>query len=284
MYRFAHMRFAWALTLLMCAPFAWAATSELTPLRVVYPRPSPDADPNRDYYLQLLKLVLHKVPGAVDLRPHAQQMVAPRVLRMIQADEGMDIIWGPTTAALEDKLLPVRIPLDKGILGWRIFLVRQQDRALFANVHTLEQLGQYRAGLQQEWSDTAILRANHLEVVDAPTYESLARMLAVGRFQYFPRGVGEIWSEAETYANLGLVVEPNLALHYPTHTYFFVGRHNTRLAQRLAQGLRQAMRDGSFDRLFDKFNGEALKRAHLASRQVFELSNPLLPKAPAPAP
>jgi hypothetical protein len=102
-------------------------------------------------------------------------------------------------------------------------------------------------------------------------------MLAAGRFQYFPRGIAEIWHEAKANADLGLEVEQHVALHYPAYTYFFVSKTNPALARRIEQGLRTAIKDGSFDKLFDQYNGEAMKQAHLEHRVVFELTNPLIP-------
>ena len=38
--------------------------------------------------------------------------------------------------------LPVRIPIRKGILGYRIFLIRKQVREKFAKITTLDELKQ----------------------------------------------------------------------------------------------------------------------------------------------
>ena len=113
-----------------------------------------------------------------------------------------------------------------------------------------------------------------VQVVETAIYESMFKMLEADRFQYFPRGVGEIRAEEERNAGLGLEIEPTLALHYPVQTYFFVSRKNPRLHDLLEQGLHAAQRDGSFEKLFEQFNGEALRKAKLESRHVFELKVP----------
>ena len=244
------------------------------PLVVSYPGPATAADTRADYYVQLLELALDKTGVPYRLQPFTVVATGGRVLRDLEEGRDIDLTWGPTERIWEELALPVRIPLDKGILGWRLFLVNKSDLPSFAHVHTLEQLKAYSAGLQYDWGDVAILRANGLPVIEASVYETMFQMLALHRFQYFPRGVGEIEGEEKRFANLGLAIEPTLALHYAAQTYFFVSRKNPQLHDLIERGLRQAQRDGSFDRLFDKFNSRSIQGAHLDKRTVFELAVP----------
>jgi hypothetical protein len=262
---------------LSCFWMAAMPAAMAAPMRVGYPGTASVTDKRADYYLKLLDLVLRKTGIQYELRPNDIPMVSPRVYRSMDAGDGIDVFWGPTTREAEQRMLPIRIPIDKGILGWRLFLINARDRQVFENIHTLKQLQSYSAGQQRDWSDTEILQANGMKVVAAAAYEPMFKMLSVDRFQYFPRGVGEIWGEEKSHAELNLEVEQHLALHYPAHTYFFVSRNNPALAQLIEQGLRSAISDGSFDKLFELCNGEAIKRAHLSTRTVFELSNPLIP-------
>jgi hypothetical protein len=85
----------------------------------------------------------------------------------------------------------------------------------------------------------------------------------------------EIWDEQAINADT-LEVEPRLALHYFYDAYFMVNRNNTRLAQDVRNGLERAIADGSFDKVFQDYFGERLRKAHLESRTVIELHNPLL--------
>jgi hypothetical protein len=100
-------------------------------------------------------------------------------------------------------------------------------------------------------------------------------MLTGKRFDYFPRSMMEIWEEQALNADT-LEVEPRLALHYFYDAYFMVNRKNTRLAQDIQAGLEKAIADGSFDKLFQQYFGEWLRKAHLETRTVIELRNPLL--------
>ena len=263
--------------LLAAAPTAQA---QAQPPAIIYPGTTAD-DLRVNYYLRLLDLVLKKSGGPYRLQPTGQYMVSPRVLQQMETTGSIDVTWSPTTPELEQRLIPIRIPIDKGVLGWRLLLIKKSDRARFAKIQTQRQLQTLAAGQQRDWGDTAILRANGLHVVAAGLYQPMFQMLASDRFQYFPRGVIEVWDEERQNAHLGLEVEPHLALHYPVQTYYFVSKRNPALAQRIERGLLIAIKDGSFDALFEQCNGEFIRRAKLGNRTVFELSNPLMEAAPA---
>jgi len=244
------------------------------PIEIVYPSSHDPDDKRSAYYVKLLDLAMSKTGVAYNLHPFVFVTFGARIMQKMQDDEDINVTWELTSPEWEKALAPVRISLDKGILGWRLFLINKRDEQAFAKVQTLNDLRQYSAGQQRDWSDVAILRANGLKVVDAAIYNSMFKMLAADRFQYFPRGVGEIWGEAQRSADLGIEIEPTLALHYPVHTYFFVSKKNLALHRLLDQGLRAAIKDGSFDKLFDQYNGEAMTKAHFDTRRVFELTVP----------
>ncbi|HEY4081113.1 MAG TPA: hypothetical protein VGM81_10470 [Burkholderiaceae bacterium] len=277
MSRFVRARIiaAAASVLLGMASSAGAESAAQKP--VVYPSAGQADDERGNYYVSLLKLALSKADGAFEVHPSDDASVNLRVLTRMAAGQGIDVVWAPAARSLEHDFRRVPVPLDKGILGWRLLLIKAKDRARFASVQSLEQLKALQAGQVSEWVDTEILRDNGLPVVGATLYESLFGMLAAQRFNYLPRGVAEIEGEARNNAKLGLVIEPHLALHYPMCVYFFVARDNKQLADSIEQGLRRALKDGSLEKLFQQLNGPALKAANLGQRRVFELNNPTLP-------
>jgi ABC-type amino acid transport substrate-binding protein len=174
--------------------------------------------------------------------------------------------------------------LNKGLLGWRLGLIRKGDQGLIAGINTLDDLKRVRLAQGQEWPDTQILQANGVNVITAPKYEGLFKMLTGKRFDYFPRSVMEIWDEQAINAET-LEVEPHLALHYFYDAYFMVNRKNTKLAQVIREGLEKAIADGSFDKVFQQYFGERLRKARLETRTVIELRNPLLtPGTPSDRP
>lgn len=255
-----------------------AARTEL----IRYPQRVTEWDTRNDYFLDVLRLALDKTRaeyGDYVLEPSSQAMPQSRAIRLLSDNQELDVLWSMTSRQREAQLLPVRIPLLKGLMGYRLFIIRAEDQTWFDNVRTLDQLRELRAGQGHDWPDTEILRANGFHVETSTEYEDLFRMLEAGRFDFFPRALNEPWSEVTASGSDHLTVEQQLLLYYPTASYFFVNRHNAELAERLEKGLEAAIADGSFDELFfgHPVNAYALSHASLGTRRMIKLVNPLLP-------
>jgi hypothetical protein len=251
---------------------------------VRFPKPEFEGDRRYDYALQLLQLALSKAGTEYRIQTAEFPMNQERQVLELEAGRTIDVGPIPSSAEREERLLPIRIPINKGMLGWRLGLIRKGDKGLIAGVSALDDLRHVRLAQGQEWPDTHILRANGINVITAPKYEGLFKMLVGKRFDYFPRSVMEIWDEQAINAAT-LEVEPHLALHYFYDAYFMVNRKNTKLAQGIRDGLEKAIADGSFDKLFEQYYGERLRKARLETRTVIELRNPLLtPETPSNRP
>jgi len=261
------------LVLTLC-PGMRCAIADYAPLQIIYPGPEDSDDRRGNYYVRLLKLAMSKTGVPYTIKPYTYIISGARVVQKLSDEQDFNISWAMDSPSWEENLATVRVPLDKGILGWRLLLINESDAKTFAQIHTLAQLRTYAAGQQRDWADVDILRANGLRVIGTSQYESMFQMLEAHRFDYFPRGIGEIWDEASRTKDIHLIVEPTIALHYPVQTYFFVSKKNQRLHDLLEQGLRAAMKDGSFDALFNEYNGEAIKKARLDQRVVFQLKMP----------
>ncbi|MBS0307573.1 MAG: transporter substrate-binding domain-containing protein [Proteobacteria bacterium] len=257
--------------------FVALPTLAAQPLVVVHPDRPSVRDARYDFQISLLKLALDKSGVPYQMRPSKFGMEQGRMLTQLEKGLDVDVVWSMTSREREQHLLPIRIPIDKGLIGYRVFLVRPDKLAQFAQVHTLEQLRQFEAGQGSFWPDTEILRANDLLVYGATVYENLFSMLEAERFDYFPRSITEIWDELKARPDRNLVVEPSILLYYPAAAYFFVNKQNKVLARTIETGLRTAIRDGSFDQLFQTYYGEFIRKANLGNRTVIRLNNPLLP-------
>jgi hypothetical protein len=265
------MRIALILLLMSLVP-----TVTLGATTIYYPRPESALDKRNDYPVKVLELVLKK--SGANYRPRAGSVLMPQSRALLEVAKGSKLVtvaWAMTSIEREQQVLPIRIPIDKGLLGWRLALVAERDADALQGVRNVRELSAFLAGMGHDWPDTTLFRANGLDVVDVPNYELLFRMLANGRFHYFPRSVSEVWEELD--AHKGIVLDRHILIHYPGPAYFFVNKDNTALAAAIATGFERAIADGSFDRLFDQHYGRQLKRAAVGRRRIIELSNPLLP-------
>jgi len=246
-----------------------------------YPLHSDGVDPET-YALALLTAALERSPGRYQLQPTPMPMAQSRALLAIEHDsKNVQVIWTMTTREREERLLPIRIPIYRGLIGWRVVLQRQADAGQLAAVQDIAALKQFSFGQRHDWPDTAILRANGLQVITSQHYQGLFQMLDAGRFKLFPREIVVAWQEqARAAANgLHLSVDEHLLLHYPSAFYFFTSRNRPDLASAIERGLEAMIADGSFQRLFEQYHGDTLRQAKLHSRRVIELHNPDLPPA-----
>ncbi|CAM4028064.1 hypothetical protein [Roseateles saccharophilus] len=263
------------LSLLPAARCAIAQPAEAVRL----PRHISMPDPQLPYVERLVALALARAGSHRRVQLVELEMAQGRsFVELGSGRSPFDLMWTVTDRQRETAgPIPVRIPIDRGLMGWRLLLVRASDLARWRDIGTLDALRGLTAGQGHDWPDTAILRANGLQVATTSGYDALFRMLAAGRFDYFPRSILEIDAELTGNRHPQLALVPQLMLHYPAAAYLFVNPRRPELADELRRGLDAAVADGSFQQLHHAQFG-ALVRAHpIAREHVLRLANPLLP-------
>lgn len=270
---------------LLCSPLAFSDTtmstsvSSASDLVVRYPLAKTDRAyaQRTDYFVSLLRLALERsgVAYRLDAVP-VNPVPASRNVRLLVQSK-YDICWMHSSIEREKLIQPIRIPLSKGLLGWRIAFVRQSDVERYHSVRQLSDLRPFNAGQGHDWPDTRILRANGLQVITSVNRESLLAMLTHRRIDYFPRSIAEIWDEQDMYRTLNIAIDQNFAFWYPTADYFFVAKTNIALANLIEKGFEQAIADGSYDAAFNNHYSTIIEQSKLATRQLFILDNPYIP-------
>lgn len=227
-----------------------------------------DFDP---YFLELLTLALEKSKVPFSLEAVATPvMVESRIERMLQKNPNM-VHWLNSNSQKESSLIPIKIPLFKGLIGWRLLFIRKEDQAIFENIKSISDLAQYSAGLGHDWPDTKIFRDNGLSLVSSASWSGLFDMLRLKHIDYFPRSVIEIERELRLFPDSELYVDKALALQYPAAYYFFVNKANTELAKAIELGLLRAIEDGEFDLIFDKYFSDILFKSDFKTRRIIKL-------------
>lgn len=243
---------------------------------IVIPPAEKSAGNGRYFFPHLLTLAMEKTVdshGSFTIENHPLELTRNRLISELEKNNAIHVIWAMTSPEREAKLHPIKISLLKDLNDYRIFLIRENDQRRFSKIESLDDLRLLRAGQGSTWPDTEILKANRIPVITAMHYDLLFDMLAANRFDYFPRGIYEIWDEYNMHAKKGLVIEKHLMLYYHRPVYFFTNKQNQALAERIEMGLKLAMEDGSFDALFYSFEGfkmgDQILKEH--QRKIFEL-------------
>ncbi len=260
--------------------------SAAEPMIYVYPAPESAGDVRFQDLVALLKGALDHTSdqyGPYRIQPASVPMTEARQLfelsKPLEPHRLLTITWSSTSEEKERDLLPIRIPLRKGLLGYRICLIRADRQPEIDRINTLDDLRRYSVGQGIGWGDIDVYNANEIRVLTA-LYRQLFGMTDAGRFDLFPRGINEVFDEfAQNHtANPQLAIEQHLLLYYPWPYYFFLNRGDHLAAERVEKGLWLMLKDGSFDEIFLRYHGNAIRHANLKQRRVIRLINPLLPK------
>lgn len=237
--------------------------------------------PIYEYRWKLLELALAHAGGngeAVKLAPFTEDITQNRGMQLLQSG-AIDVIALGTNAEREAKMLPIKIDILRGIVGYRLLVIRAVDQARMARLDEQGVRKELTFGLNSQWADLPIMRANGLAVETSSSYENLFGMLVAGRFDAFPRGLNEASRELDerkqSYPQLA--VEQGKALFFPYPVYFWVRKENAALARRIEQGLKAALADGSFRKLFESYHAAEIDMLAKSRRQVIRLDNPILP-------
>ncbi len=250
---------------------------------VVYPANQTASDTRFNDLIEILDAALKATSLEFEpyrLVPSKEGMNEARYLAELKRGvDVVNVVWSSTSVEKETDLLPIRIPLRKGILGYRIALIAKDKQALIDQVKTLDDLKKLTIGQGLGWGDVQLYESNGLSVNTAQ-YDNLFKMAAAGRFDLFPRGISEVFNEFDIYSPKApnLAIEKKLLLYYPWPYYFFFHKSDVRLKERVEAGIRKMMGNGTFDAIFNKYNAAAIEKAEFKRRRVIKINNNMLPK------
>lgn len=260
------------------AALPWAARAA-APVRLSLVYPNLDGLGERSLGYQVLRLALEKSGRPFSLTLTTEPTTHVRARQQLLLGE-IDVVDFGTSEDFEQRFQALYFPIDRGLNGWRLFIIQSRLQSRLAAVHDLAGLRRFTLGQGNDWSDVAVLQAAGFRVERAGSLVALFRMLAAGRFDALPLGLNE------AYEMLGqvrsdapdCVIDRQLALAYPFARMLFVRRGNELLHDTLRRGLQRAFDDGSFHALFHGLpgNAETSLRERLAGRRILRIDNPTL--------
>jgi hypothetical protein len=257
-----------------------APAAEVTVLR--YPAPQSPLDTRSLDLVSLLDAALRRTEashGPVRLEPSDEVLTELRQFVELNADRGLlHVTWATPSTQRRTQAKPVLFDARRGLLGMRVSLVDERRLPDLAKVTDVAALRRFTIGQGLAWPDVDVYQASGLQVFTVSGYENLFRMLLAGRFDLFPRGVGEVFDEYQArHAQMPqLAVEPDLLLVYPYPYYFYFAPSQAALAARVEKGLQAMKADGSFDAHLWRHHGAAVARARFGKRRLVRLNNPNL--------
>jgi ABC-type amino acid transport substrate-binding protein len=265
-----------------------AAARADEPMTYVYHAPESALDVRYVYHWEVLRTALEKTKARwgpyrmVQSEPMSERR---QRFELESASGKLTVMYLSTIPEFEQRLVPVRIPVDRNLGGYCVFLVRKEDRHRFDAVRTVEDLRPFKFGLGYGWVDVDILRASGLSVVTGTSYDGLFEMLVHRRFDIFLRAATEVLDEVEQRKDAlpDLFIEEGIVFYYPLPMYFWFPRtaEGRRLAARAEEGMRAMIADGTYDAIFDRYQRHKIERLRLKQRRLIAIPNPFLgPETP----
>jgi|AntRauMFilla1563_2_1112583.scaffolds.fasta_scaffold26226_1 hypothetical protein len=244
---------------------------------ITYPQSEVESDIRDVYSLALLELALQKTGVRYELTQSLQPMRQPRALKRLEENLDINVMWSMTDTVREQQLRPIRIPITRGLIGWRVFLSHQNSPFLEAPINDITDLLEFSPVQGISWPDTKILQANGFNVITARDYIESTQFINTQQADFFPRSVIEVMQELDNQYSVNMQRRKDLVFYYPSALYFFTNKQNITLSRLIETGLNRAIEDGSFEKLFNEHFGETLEILDIKNALNFRLANPLLP-------
>lgn len=137
---------------------------------ITHPKSAIAGELRDQYPLALLTLALDKTGVRYELRPSTAAMRQSRSVKRLEENLEINVIWSMTDVSREEQLLPIRIPIAKGLIGWRMFLAPKNSAFLTAPIDSLSDLLAFQPVQGIAWPDTKILQANGFNVITSRDY------------------------------------------------------------------------------------------------------------------
>ncbi|WP_144211576.1 hypothetical protein [Shewanella donghaensis] len=245
---------------------------------VILNLPDSERDTRYEYTHNIMELILIHTEddfGEWEIKTSSVPMTASRVLSELVSGQLINVIAEAPKPHWNEKLIAIDVPLRKGIQGFRVFIIKQQNQSLFANITSFEQFKKIPTGSGMFWSTRFAMEQAEMNVVIGSSYNGLFHMLDKERFISFGRGINEAYDEVAAYRKdyPDLMVEKNTLLHIPLVTLFYVSPTLPELANRIQIGLQRIKANGLFDDMFYREHCRVLIQSQLDKRLVFTIDN-----------
>lgn len=245
---------------------------------ITYPRAEFEGDKRSEYPTNLLDLALSKTNVRYKIKPSEDYLRQNKAIRMLKENIEINVVWSMTDKQREEEMTPIRIPIAKGLIGWRMLVAKKEHAFYRQKIESFSDLLEYIPVQGIDWPDTKILQASGFNVATSRDMLEGYDLLKRNEVDFFPRSVIEILQEVDIDSvGAGFTVKPKTVIRYPSAMYFFVNKRNKTLAKLIETGLNRAIDDGSFDQLFLQYHGDMIDTFDLENARVFQIENPLLP-------
>ncbi|WP_245650856.1 amino acid ABC transporter substrate-binding protein [Thauera butanivorans] len=178
------------------------------------------------------------------------------------------------------KLRMIPIPLDRGLLGYRVNLLLESRRDMLAGVRTAEDLRAFSLGQNVGWMDVEIYRAAGIPTKEIKDWADgeFALQMEAGFLDLFPLGLEETLTHFLPHFRgkyPQLTIDPHVIVRYPWFRFVWVSPkpEADEVFDALQRGFDKMVANGRFLRIWRQYR-KPPPRGVFAGRVVIDIPNP----------
>ncbi len=180
----------------------------------------------------------------------------------------------------EGRLRMIPIPLDRGILSYRINILPESQREKLARVRTPEDMRSFVMGQNEGWMDVEIYRAAGIPVKEIRNWSDgqFAEQMEAGYIDLFPLGLEETLTYflphfRKRYPRL--TTDRHILVRYPWFRFVWISsrRDADALYDALRRGFDAIAAEGAFMDVWRRYRREP-EAGIFAARRIIDIPNP----------
>lgn len=208
----------------------------------------------------------------------SKKMNASEAFEALEAGN-IDLFVGGINSEREVVATPVYVPLDRGLLGYRICLTNKNkplNVSFKTPMHVIQE--SIHIGILENLIDTNVYQENGFKVSSGNSYSSLVNMLKSQVFDCFSRSINEINLEALSLqmhkkGSELIEIDNKMIFIYPSANFIFTSSSNKKLHQGLSIGIGRAIENDSYYSIFNEHYANILLKHGIYERKLIFMSN-----------
>lgn len=188
----------------------------------------------------------------------------------------------------QGKLRMIPVPLDRGLLSYRINILLESHKDMLAGAHTSRDLRAFVMGQNEGWMDVEIYRAAGIPTKEVRNWSEgqFAEQMEAGFIDLFPLGLEETLAFflphfRKRYPQL--TTDEHILVRYPWFRFVWVSPKPDAdaLYEALKRGFATITRNGTFMKIWLRYRAEP-EAAIFSTRRIIDIGNPFYNDALVP--
>lgn len=180
----------------------------------------------------------------------------------------------------EGRLRMIPIPLDRGLLGYRINLLLDSRRDMLAAVRSADDLRRFSMGQNVGWMDVEVYRGAGIPTKEIKDWADgeFALQMEAGLLDLFPLGLEETLTHFLPHFRKKfpqLTIDPHVIIRYPWYRFVWVSpkADADEVYAALSRGFEMLVDSGEFLRIWERYRRVPPPEV-LRGRVVIDIDNP----------